>query len=147
MFRKFDKKRFRWDGALPHVYKDNPGVFKDATKTVLFDNEGDLPVQFRYFEIRKGGFSSLEHHQHMHVVLIARGRGHMLLGKEIKAIEQGDFLTIGSWELHQLRADAGEVLGFFCLVRSERDAPVYPTGEELDALRTDPQIAAFLAEG
>lgn len=146
MFRKFDKERFRWDGAEPHVYKENPGVFKDATKTILFDNEGDLPVQFRYFEIQRGGFSSLEHHQHMHVVLIARGWGHMLLGKEIKAIGQGDFLTIAPWEFHQFRADAGEILGFFCLVRSERDVPVYPTKEEMDEFRAYPAIAAFLGE-
>lgn len=146
MFRKFDKDNFRWDGAEPHVYKENPGVFKDATKTVLFDNEGDLPVQFRYFEIKPGGYSSLEHHEHMHVVTIVRGRGHILLGNEIKAIEKGDFFTIAPWEFHQLRADDGETLGFFCIVRSERDVPVYPTEEEMKELKKNPDVVSFLEE-
>ena len=30
------------------------------TKQILFDNEADLPVQFRYFQVEKDGFSSLE---------------------------------------------------------------------------------------
>lgn len=38
----------------------------------------------------------------------------------------------------------GEPLGFFCLVNARRDAPVYPTEEDVKALRKKPEVAAFL---
>ncbi len=144
MYRKFDQKHIRWDGIEPHIYKENPGVFRDVTKQVLFDNEGDLPVQFRYFQVEEGGFSSLEHHGHMHMVVIFKGRGHALLGHTVREVHEGDLITIPGWEWHQFKADMGEMLGFFCLVSHDRDIPVYPTKEELEELRRDPDTAAFL---
>ena len=80
MFRKFDKTTYRWDGVEPKIYKADSAVFRDVTKQVLFEREGDLPVQFRYFQVEPGGWSSLERHEHMHMVVIFRGRGHALLG-------------------------------------------------------------------
>lgn len=146
MIRKFHKENFRWDGIEPHIYKKNPGVFRDVTKQVLFDNEEDLPVQFRYFQVEKDGFSSLEHHEHMHMVIIFRGRGHALLGHDVVEVEEGDFITIPPWQFHQFRADCGEPLGFFCMVNTKRDIPVYPSEEELTELSSHPDIAAFLKE-
>lgn len=146
MFRKFSKESCTWEGIERHIYKENPGVFRDATKTVLFDNEGDLPVQFRYFQIEKDGFSSLEHHEHMHMVIIFRGSGHVLLGHEVKEVHEGDLITIPSWQWHQFRADRGEMLGFFCLVRHERDIPQYPAKEELDRLQSYPEVKRFLEQ-
>jgi quercetin dioxygenase-like cupin family protein len=146
MIRKFDDKTNRWEGVERHIYKKNPGVFRDVTKTVLFDNEGDLPVQFRYFQVEKGGFSSLEHHEHMHVVLIFKGRGHALLGDKVVEVSAGDFITIPSWQFHQFRADMGEILGFMCLVNTNRDIPVYPTEEEMNELLSHPPIADFLSD-
>ena len=144
MFHKFDEKNNRWDGIEPHIYKENPGVFQDVTKQILFDNEADLPVQFRYFQVEKGGYSSLERHEHMHAVMIFKGKGHALLGGEIREVKAGDFMTIAPWQWHQFRADEGEILGFLCLVNHDRDIPVYPTGEELAEMKQDPEIAKFL---
>ena len=127
---------------------DRDTLTTDATgrAQILFDDEGDLPVQFRYFDVGTGGFSSLEHHQHMHAVLIGRGRGHALLGEEIREVAEGDFITIPSWQWHQFRADCGEPLGFFCLVRSERDIPKYPSEEELKQLKSLPGAECFFKE-
>lgn len=72
MFRKFDKTTYRWDGVEPKIYKADSAVFRDVTKQVLFEREGDLPVQFRYFQVEPGGWSSLERHEHMHMVVIFR---------------------------------------------------------------------------
>lgn len=94
MIHKFHPDKNRWDGVEPHIYKENPGVFREVTKQILFDNENDLPVQFRYFQVEKNGFSSLEHHKHMHAVMIFKGKGHVLLGNQVYAVEEGDFLTI-----------------------------------------------------
>ena len=53
MIHKFHPDKNRWDGVEPHIYKENPGVFREVTKQILFDNENDLPVQFRYFQWRR----------------------------------------------------------------------------------------------
>lgn len=144
MYRKFDKAAYRWDGVEPHEYKENHEVFRHVTKQVLFENEGDLPVQFRYFQVEPGGWSSFEHHEHMHMVVIFRGQGHALLGDEVREVHEGDLITIPPWTWHQFKADEGESLGFFCLVNARRDAPVYPTAEDVKALRKKPEVAAFL---
>lgn len=146
MIRKFDKETNHWEGIERHIYKKNPGVFRDVTKTVLFDNEGDLPVQFRYFEVEKDGFSSLEHHKHMHMVIIFKGKGHVLLGDKVYPVEEGDFITIPSWQFHQFRADRGDLLGFFCMVNTERDIPVYPTKEEMDELLSHDDVKEFMKD-
>lgn len=88
MIHKFHPDKNRWDGVGPHIYKENPGVFREVTKQILFDNENDLPVQFRYFQVEKNGFSSLEHHKHMHAVMIFKGKGHVLLGNQVYAVEE-----------------------------------------------------------
>ncbi len=144
MLCKFDEKNNRWDGIEPHIYKENPGVFLDVTKQILFDGAADLSVQFRYFQVEQGGFSSLEHHEHMHVVMIFKGKGHALLGNQVHEVKAGDFLTIAPWQWHQFRADAGDILGFLCLVNKDRDIPVYPTEEELAEMKKDPAVEKFL---
>lgn len=116
------------------------------TKQVLFDNEADLPVQFRYFQVEKGGFSSFEHHKHMHAVMIFKGKGHALLGNQVVEVHEGDFITIAPWEWHQFKADMGDILGFLCLVNHDRDIPVYPTEEDIREIRKNPEAARFLDE-
>ena len=89
MIHKFHSRPNGWEGITPHIYKENPGVFRDVTKQILFDNEADLPVQFRYFQVEKDGFSSLEKHEHMHLVLIFKGKGHALLGSDVHEVREG----------------------------------------------------------
>lgn len=144
MLRRYRKEEGRWDGVEPHVYKADPTVFRDVTKQVLFEREGDLSVQFRCFSVAPGGYTSLERHEHMHVVVIFEGTGHALLGTEVQAVAPGDFLSIPPWTWHQFRADAGEPLRFFCLVNADRDRPTYPTEADMAELRSHPDVAAFL---
>ena len=146
MIHRFHQDKNRWDGVEPHIYKENPGVFRDVTKQVLFDNEADLPVQFRYFQVEKGGFSSFEHHKHMHAVMIFKGKGHALLGNQVVEVHEGDFITNAPWEWHQFKADMGDILGFLCLVNHDRDIPVYPTEEDIREIRKNPEAARFLDE-
>lgn len=142
MIKKF-KKNNTWNGVSTHIYKKNPDVFKDVTRQVLFDGASDLPVQFRYFQVEKGGYSSLEHHEHSHFVVIFKGSGHVLLGNEVHEVNEGDCLTIDSWQWHQFRADMGTLLGFFCMVNVNRDRPSYPTEDELNELRSHKNVSDF----
>jgi quercetin dioxygenase-like cupin family protein len=80
----------------------------------------------------------------MHAVLILRGRGHCLVGSEVKPIETRDLITVPSMTWHQFRATRGEPLGFLCMVNATRDKPQLPTQEDLAGLQKDARIAAFL---
>jgi mannose-6-phosphate isomerase-like protein (cupin superfamily) len=80
----------------------------------------------------------------MHAVLILRGRGHCLVGREVRPIDTRDLVTVPALTWHQFRATADEPLGFLCMVNATRDKPQLPTQEDLAKLKTEPAVAAFL---
>jgi len=135
---------FRWEGVDQLPYKeDERALFKSITRQVLFADP-ELHGELRYFEVAPGGFSTLERHEHMHAVLILRGRGHCLVGREVRPIHTRDLVTVPAMTWHQFRATADETLGFLCMVNATRDKPQLPTQEDLAKLKTEPAIAAFL---
>ena len=137
-------KEYRWEGVDELPYKeDGRALFKSVTRQVLFSDPG-LRGELRYFEVAPGGFSTLERHRHMHAVLVLRGRGHCLVGTEVRPIETRDLVTVPPMTWHQFRATAGEPLGFLCMVNAARDKPQLPSADELAMLRRDAKIAAFL---
>jgi quercetin dioxygenase-like cupin family protein len=136
-----------WPTVPLLAYKNDGSPFRDITRrTLLGDAPGDLPLDFlvRYFEVQAGGYSTLERHQHPHAVVILRGRGSVILGDRVDAIEAGDCVYVAPQCFHQFHADAGEALGFLCVVNRERDRPVLPTTDELDRLREVPAVARLL---
>jgi mannose-6-phosphate isomerase-like protein (cupin superfamily) len=102
--------------------------------------------ELRYFEVAAGGFSTLERHEHMHAVMILRGRGHCLVGTEVRPIETHDLVTVPPMTWHQFRATRGEPLGFLCMVNATRDKPQLPTADDLARLQTNRAVAAFLRD-
>ena len=129
-----------------HAYKQEAGVpFKDITRRLLFASPA-LACELRYFEMAPGGYSTLERHEHVHAVLILRGRGQCLVGAEVRPVGANDLVYIPAMTWHQFRAAAGEPLGFLCMVNAKRDKPQLPSPEELAELRRDPAIARFLAD-
>ena len=136
---------YRWADVALHPYKeDGDAPFKAITRQTLFNDPG-FGCELRYFEMAAGGHSSLERHEHMHAVLILRGAGHCLLGREVRVVRQNDLVTIPPWTWHQFRATAGAPMGFLCMVNQARDRPVLPTDVEQAELARDPVVAAFLA--
>ena len=137
---------YRWEGVDTLPYKqDDRALFKSITRQVLFADP-QLHAELRYFEIEPGGYSTLERHEHMHAVLILRGHGHCLVGKEVRAVELRDLITVPPLTWHQFRASADEPLGFLCMVNAVRDKPQLPSAEDLAQLKSDEKIAAFLGE-
>jgi quercetin dioxygenase-like cupin family protein len=135
---------FQWQGVDRLAYKEEGSApFKDITRQVLF-TDPHLRSELRYFEMRAGGYSTLERHEHMHAVMILRGHGHCLLGREVVAVKPHDLVSIPPMTWHQFRATHGEPFGFLCMVNAERDKPQLPTEGELQALRAHAPIAAFL---
>ena len=139
-------KGYRWEGVEELPYKeDGRALFKSITRQVLFADP-QLDGELRYFEMAPGGFSTLERHEHMHAVLILRGRGHCLVGEEVRAIETRDLVTVPAMTWHQFRATQGEPLGFLCMVNAARDKPQLPSAEDLAKLERNAKIAAFLRD-
>ena len=134
----------RWEGIDVHPYKEDGTHFKTITRQTLFKGEADLPVEFRYFEVGEGGHSTLERHQHSHVVIVIRGSGEVLIADEVFEIGIHDLVKIPPMTWHQFRATQGEPLGFLCLVANERDRPQRPDVDNLDELRETEAVANFI---
>ncbi len=134
---------FGWENVPVLSYKEG-GPYKDVTRQILFEGAESLPVQWRYFEVQPGGHSTLERHEHIHWVLILRGRGACLVGDEITDIAEHDLVEIRAMQWHQFRAAEDAPLGFLCLVAAERDRPQLPSADDLAALRQDATIADFI---
>jgi len=135
---------FHWDDVAVLAYKEEGTHFKNITRQVLFDGLADVPCQLRYFEIEPTGYSTLEQHQHVHLVIILRGQGDVLLGQRIHHVEQNDVIAIPPHTWHQFQATGEDSLGFLCLVNQERDKALRPTEDELNLLCETPEIAAFI---
>ena len=135
---------FRWEGIEQRPYKeDERALYKTITRQVLFSDPA-MAGELRYFEVAPGGFSTLERHEHMHGVLILRGRGHCLVGDEVKRLETRDLVTVPPMTWHQFRATTDEPLGFLCMVNAARDKPQLSTADDVARLCTNPAVAAFL---
>lgn len=126
---------FTWEGVDVHPYKEDGGThFKSITRQTLYRGEETLPVEFRYFEIGPGGHSTLERHDHLHTVMVIRGKGRVLVGDEIRAIALHDVVHVPTQTWHQFQADADDHLGFLCLVANDRDRPYRPQTADLDEM-------------
>jgi quercetin dioxygenase-like cupin family protein len=137
-------RSYRWEGVQELPYKeDSRALFSSITRQVLFSDPA-LHGELRYFDVAAGGFSTLERHEHMHAVLVLRGRGHCLVGEEVRRIELRDLITVPPMTWHQFRATANEPLGFLCMVNAARDKPQLPSEQDLARMRSDARIAAFL---
>ncbi len=125
---------FRWQGVDVLAYKRDPKApFKDVTRQVLFEGKG-LPAQLRYFEVAPGGYTTLERHEHVHAVMVIRGRGQCLIGDKAYDIALHDLVNVPPMTWHQFHAAAEEPLGFLCLVASDRDRPQMPADHDVEAI-------------
>ncbi|WP_300612267.1 cupin domain-containing protein [Trebonia sp.] len=135
---------FVWEGGAVLAYKEADGTFRSVTRQVLTGAEHGQGTCLRYFEVGPGGYTTLERHEHTHVVIPIRGRGSALVVDRIVRLALHDVVFVPGWGWHQFRAADDELLGFLCAVRADRDRPVLPGGEDLAALRRDPRVAAFI---
>ncbi|HLY54886.1 MAG TPA: cupin domain-containing protein [Stellaceae bacterium] len=137
---------YRWDATDLLAYKEEgTAPFRAVTRQVLFHDER-LGCELRYFEVAPGGWSTLERHEHMHAVMVLRGRGRCLVGTEVREVAEHDLVTVPPWTWHQFRAAADAPLGFLCMVNRQRDKPLLPSEAELEAMKRLPAVAAFLRD-
>jgi len=115
----------RWEGVPLTAYKAEAAHHCGVTRTVLAGESGEqTSFHVRYFEIAPAGFSTLEQHQHEHVVIVLRGRGEVLLGDQVFPLGFGDTVYVAPNGPHQFRNPSAEPFGFLCMVDAQRDRPV-----------------------
>jgi mannose-6-phosphate isomerase-like protein (cupin superfamily) len=125
---------FHWQDVDVLAYKqEGEAPFKDVTRQVLFEGK-ELPAQLRYFEVAAAGHTTLERHQHVHSVMVIRGKGQCLVGDKAYDIALHDLVKVPPMTWHQFRAAKDEPLGFLCLVAADRDRPQLPADHEREAL-------------
>ncbi len=135
---------FRWDGVPVLNYKEEGTHFKAISRQVLFEGGPKLSAELRYFEIEPGGHSTLERHDHIHSVMVIRGRGQCLVGDAVYDITGNDLVYVPSMTWHQFRANQGEPLGFLCLVNTDRDRPQRPNDHQAAELQALPKVGEFI---
>ncbi len=136
---------FRWEGVDVKPYKEDGTLFKGVSRQTLFAGGVGMGVEFRYFEIEPGGHSTLERHEHEHAVIISRGSGAVFVSDSVHPLELKDFIHVPPMTWHQFIAGPDEPLGFYCVVKIERDRPQRPSDEEFSSLvALSPEVANFL---
>jgi quercetin dioxygenase-like cupin family protein len=134
---------FRWEDIPVLVYKEEGTHFHQITRQILFAGGDDVSCQLRYFEMAPGGYSTFERHQHVHAVMILRGRGQVLVGREIRDVTERDLVYIPPMTWHQFQANRGQWFGFLCLVHCDRDRPQRPDAQEAAQILADPILGPF----
>jgi quercetin dioxygenase-like cupin family protein len=137
---------FDWKGVDVLTYKDDDGnpSFKDVTRRKLYAEGDGSGIEVRYFEVSPGGHTSLEKHEHTHTVIPIRGSGSCLVQDRVIQLSVNDVVYVPSWAWHQFRASENEELGFLCMVKVERDRPTLPTSVDIEKLRENPEVSAFI---
>lgn len=135
---------FGWDGVEVLPYKEDGTIFKSVTRQTLFHGIDALPVELRYFEVGVDGHSTLERHEHAHLVVINRGSGRVMVGNKITDVGLNDVVHVPPMTWHQFRATNGEPLGFLCVVSTERDRPQRPDSEQVAQLSQNETIGEFI---
>ena len=136
-------ENYSWKGIERKDYKTDTTCYQGVHRFSLLgeqNEEQQLNFQTRYFEVKEGGFTSLEYHRHPHSVIIIKGSGSMVLGDEIHKLGLHDVVFISPETLHQFHADNGEPLGFICIVDRYRDKPTLPDGEYLSKNISNPEV-------
>lgn len=146
VFFKFND--FNWDGVTKIDYKpsgeDGPVTFNETSRQNLVEHGANTDFHLRYFECAKDGFSTLEKHKHVHVVVIARGTGKVIVKDEIFDAKPMDLIVVPPNAWHQLINTSDEPFGFFCTVDAKRDKFTLLTKEEIEDLKKNEEIAKYI---
>ena len=116
---------FEWNHIQQADYKPTDDSWAGVSRRVFVGETGESPqFHFRYFEVEKGGYTTLEQHQHEHCVFCLRGRGQAIVGSKTLEMQFGDVLYVAPDDPHQFLNKTGdEPFGFLCIVNAERDRP------------------------
>jgi quercetin dioxygenase-like cupin family protein len=72
--------------------------------------------EMRYFELNRGGKTSLDRHDYEHEVFLARGTGWLVLDRREYFLRQNDAILVEPNEEHQFLHEGDEPFGMLCVV-------------------------------
>lgn len=143
----FEFNNYEWDGIKLIDYKpddDSAPTFFNVSRQNIFESKGDINFDIRYFECGVGGFTTLEKHEHAHVVMVLRGQGKIIIGDEIKVVKPFDMVVIPSLAAHQLLNTGKEPFGFVCTVNATRDKFRLLSKDELKEMNQNDKISSLI---
>lgn len=111
-----------WDGVRIQPYKADAEEFDGVTRRLLAAPDA-AGYAVRYFEVDPGGRTSLERHEHVHVIVCLRGRGRVELGADGHDVGFGDIVYVAPNDPHRFLNPTDAPFGFVCVVDQERDRP------------------------
>lgn len=137
IYKKFEN--FKWNEVEMIDYKPGNGqtTFYNVTRQNIVETNEDIGFDVRYFECGQGGYTTLEKHEHVHVVMVLRGQGKIIVEHEVIDAKPYDFVIIPSWAPHQLINTGDKPFGFVCSVNGQRDKFQLLTKDEIDELMKD----------
>jgi mannose-6-phosphate isomerase-like protein (cupin superfamily) len=143
-------KDFIWENIKMIDYKsvddDTLETFYNVTRQNLVEasKEDDIGFDLRYFECGKHGFTTLEKHEHAHIVMVIRGVGKIVVGKKVYDVKPFDLVIIPPWEPHQLINNDVEPFGFLCTVNGIRDKFKLLNKDEIDSLKENKETLGVI---
>jgi quercetin dioxygenase-like cupin family protein len=146
----FDRAAFRWAGVEEQAYKFSLGNqrgmgWRAVTRHTLGEPDRlGADFELRYFELQTGGYSSLEKHVHVHLVVAVRGAGRALVGDAVIDLAPLDALFVPPMTPHRWINEGNEPFGFLCTVDADRDPPQPLDDEEWEALRANAVTAPYV---
>ena len=87
-----------------------------SVRYLIVEEFGAPNFEMRYFELQKGGKTSLDRHGYEHEVFILKGRGKLLLNGKEYDLRPNDAVLIEPWEEHQFIQIGEQPFGFLCVV-------------------------------
>ena len=87
-----------------------------SIRYLVVEEFGAPNFEMRYFELQKGGKTSLDQHPYEHEVFVLKGKGKMLLNGTEHELRQGDAILIEPNEEHRLFQAGEDLFGFLCMV-------------------------------
>jgi quercetin dioxygenase-like cupin family protein len=143
---KIGFRDYKWNGVHTVAYKNegSSDTFYNVDRQNIISAKDGVGFDVRYFECGPGGFTTLEKHQHVHIVMIARGAGRVIIGENIFEARPHDYFVIPSWAPHQLINAKDDPFAFFCSVDAQRDKFVRLSKEETKRLKENDDINAWI---
>jgi len=140
---------YEWQGIKtieykPKNQKDMKISFNDVKRQNIFESKDGINFDMRYFECALGGYTSLEKHEHAHVVMVMRGKGQVIIGQDVYDVNPYDLFVIPSYKPHQLINTGDEPFGFVCTVNAVRDKFQLLSKDEIDALKKIKKVDAAM---
>lgn len=135
-------REYEWDTVAKIAYKQKDGnqTFYQVERQNIISSDDGVEFDVRYFECGSGGYTTLEKHQHTHIVMIARGLGRVIVGQHVYDAGPFDYFIIPEWHPHQLINIGEEPFGFFCTVNARRDKFTLLAREETEKLKQNKGI-------